>query len=39
MSFNADDHISHIRFKLPKLSTTRMGYTHYVEEFNHGYFF
>ena len=33
--FIANDHISHIRSKFPKLSTTCMGRKHYVEDFNH----
>ena len=31
-SFIADDHISHIRIKFPKLSTTCTWYKHYVED-------
>ena len=31
-SFIVDDHISHIRIKVSKLSTTCMGYKHYVED-------
>ena len=34
-SFIADDHISHIRIKFPKFSTTYTRYKHYVEDFNH----
>ena len=33
--FIANDHISHIRSKFPKLSTTCMGRKHYVEDLNH----
>ena len=36
-SFIADDHISHIRIKFPKLSTTCMGYKHYVEDWTPGF--
>ena len=35
-SFIADDYISHIRIKFPKLFTTCMGCKHYVEDFNQG---
>ena len=35
-SFIADDHISYIRIKFPKLSTTCMRYKHYVQDFTHG---
>ena len=33
-SFIADDHMSHIRLRFPNLSTTCMGYKHYVEYYN-----